>query len=68
MVPLTRERGTQEFYINNVKHGTINKRGTHEFYTNNVNHGTIHKRERNTGVFPLFPSLLLMVPCFTLFI
>jgi hypothetical protein len=26
MVPLTRERGTQEFYINNVKHGTINKR------------------------------------------
>jgi hypothetical protein len=50
MVPLTRARGTQEFYINNVKHGTINKRGTQEFYINNVKHGTINKRERNTGV------------------
>ena len=50
MVPLTRERGTQEFYINNVKHGTINKRGTHEFYINNVKHGTINKREGNKGV------------------
>jgi hypothetical protein len=58
MVPLTRERGTQEFYINNVKHGTINKRGTHEFYINNVKHGTINKRERNTGVLKLLCSSL----------
>jgi hypothetical protein len=50
MVPLTRERGTQEFYINNVKHGTINK------------------RDGNKGKTHVFPSLLLMVPCFTLFI
>ena len=50
MVPLTRERGTKEFYINNVNHGTIHKRGTQELYINNVKHGTINKREGNTGI------------------
>jgi hypothetical protein len=50
MVLFKRERGTQEFYINNVKHGTIHRRGTQEFYVNNVKHGTIHKREGNKAV------------------